>query len=166
MRSMVGQLGRVLELIGWFQAEIFVTATTYFIPDFVSDIIYSHFPPAEGRLGCLGLHILAPLSVERVVAHGTGQRPASGGQRRTTPPVEASVRPVAPRVCPVHWNVLRFRQLQRDTLRFFGSFLSGNPSSPCMFSPIHSASLVGRYWSTVTGWCFQYSYSSHTVVHG
>ena len=46
--QMVGQLGSVLELIGWFQAEIVVAATTSFIPDFVSDImIYSHFPPAE-----------------------------------------------------------------------------------------------------------------------
>ena len=39
--------------------------------------------------------------------------------------------------------------------------LSGNPSSSCMFSPIHSASLVGRYWSTA--WCLRYAYSSHTV---
>ena len=31
--QMVGQLGRVLELIGWFQAEIVVAATTSFIPD-------------------------------------------------------------------------------------------------------------------------------------
>ena len=29
-----------------------------------------------------------------------------------------------------------------------------------MFSPIHSASLVGRYWSTE--WCFRYAYSCHT----
>lgn len=56
----------------------------------------------------------APLPVERVLAHGTGQRPASGGQeRRTTPPVEASVRPVAPRVHPVHWHVLRSMRRQR-----------------------------------------------------
>ena len=42
--------------------------------------------------------------MDRVVANATGQpRPASGGQeRRTTPPVEAPVRPVAPRVHPVH----------------------------------------------------------------
>ena len=46
--------------------------------------------------------------------HGTGQRPASGGQeRRTTPPVEASVRPVALRVHLVHWHVLRFMLRQR-----------------------------------------------------
>ena len=43
--QMVGQLGRVLELIGWFQAVIVVTATTSFIPDFVSDIIYSPLSP-------------------------------------------------------------------------------------------------------------------------
>ena len=30
-----------------------------------------------------------------------------------TPPVEASVRPVAPRVPPVHWHVLRFMLRQR-----------------------------------------------------
>ena len=30
----------------------------------------------------------------------------------------------------------------------------------CMSSPIHSASLVGRYWST--GWCFLCAYSCHT----
>jgi hypothetical protein len=43
---------------------------------------------------------------ERVVAHGAGQRPASGGQeRRTTSPVGTSVRPVAPPVHPVHWHV-------------------------------------------------------------
>ena len=42
---MVGQLGRVLELIGWFQTVIVLTATTSFIPDFVSDIIYSPLSP-------------------------------------------------------------------------------------------------------------------------
>ena len=44
---MVGQLGRVLELIqaGPFQAVIVVTATTSFIPDFVSDIIYYPLSP-------------------------------------------------------------------------------------------------------------------------
>ena len=59
--------------------------------------------------------------------------------------------------------VLRM-SLSSDTLHFLGSFLSGNPSSSCMFSPIHSASLVGRYWST--GWCFRYAYSSHTLSAG
>ena len=60
--------------------------------------------------------------------------------------------------------VLRM-SLSSDTLHFFGSFLSGNPSSTCMFSPpIHSATLVGRYWST--GWCFRYAYSSHTRSAG
>ena len=107
--EMVEQLGRVLELIGWFQAVIVVTATTSFIPDFVSDITYFPLSPAEVWLGCLGLHILAPLSVKPVVAHGTGQHPASGRQeRRTTPQVEASVRPVAPWVHPVHWHLLCF----------------------------------------------------------
>ena len=52
-------------------------------------------------------------SVERIVAHGHGQRPASGGQeRRTTPPVEVFVRPVAPPVLPVHWHVPRSRWRQ------------------------------------------------------
>ena len=50
--QMVGQLGRVLGLIGWFQAVIVVTATTSFIPDFVSDIIYRLGPGrAAGRPG-------------------------------------------------------------------------------------------------------------------
>ena len=42
--QMVGQLGRVLGWIGWFQAVIVVTATTSFIPDFVSDITTPIFP--------------------------------------------------------------------------------------------------------------------------
>ena len=97
--QMVGQLGCVLELIGWFQAVIVVTATTSFIPDFVSDIIYSPLSPCWGLTWLPRFTSLAPLSVERVVPHGMGQLPASGGQEwRTTPPVEASVRPVAPRV--------------------------------------------------------------------
>ena len=55
------------------------------------------------------LHILAPLSVERFVAHGMGQRPASDGQEwQTTPSVEASVSPVVSRVRPVHWHVFAF----------------------------------------------------------
>ena len=45
--QMAGQLDSVLELIGWFQAVIVVTAATSFIPDFVSDIIYSPFPLNE-----------------------------------------------------------------------------------------------------------------------
>ena len=58
--------------------------------------------------------MITPLSVARFLAHGTGQRPASGGQeRRTTPPVEASVRPVVPRVHPVHWHVLHSMRRQR-----------------------------------------------------
>ena len=48
---MVGQLGRVLELIqaGPFQAVIVVTATTSFIPDScqISSQATPHFPPAE-----------------------------------------------------------------------------------------------------------------------
>ena len=54
--------------------------------------------------------------------------------------------------------------LSSDTLHFLGTFLSGNPSSSCMFSQIYSASLVGRYWSA--GRCFLYAYSSHILSAG
>ena len=47
-----------------------------------------------------------------------------------------------------------------DTLDLAWSCLSGNPSSSCIFSLIHSASLVGSYCST--GWRLRYAYSSHT----
>ena len=47
---------------------------------------------------------------------------------------------------------------------FFGSYLSGNPSLSCMFSPIHSPNLVARYWST--GWCFLYEYYRQTRSAG
>ena len=44
--------------------------------------------------------------------------------------------------------VLRM-SLSSDTLHFFWSFLSRNPSSACMFSPIHSARLVGSQWQVL-----------------
>ena len=50
-----------------------------------------------------------------------------------------------------------------DTLHLAGSCVSGNPSSFCMFSPIHSASfkLVGRNCSTRARWNLQYAYPIH-----
>jgi hypothetical protein len=41
----VGQLGRSLEVFGWFHAVIVVTAAPPFAPDFVSDLIYSPLSP-------------------------------------------------------------------------------------------------------------------------
>ena len=50
--------------------------------------------------------------------------------------------------------------LSSDTLHLAGSCLSGNPSISCIFSRIHSASLMGRNCSTA--WSLRYAYSSHT----
>ena len=46
-------------------------------------------------------------------------------------------------------------------LHLVGSCLSGNPSSSCIFPPIHSARLVGRNCSTRRS--LQYVYLSHTL---
>jgi hypothetical protein len=56
---------------------------------------------------------------------------------------------------------LRRISFSSDTLHLFGSRLSGKPSSSCMFSPIHSANLVGKNCNT--GWLLRYAYSSHTL---
>ena len=72
-----------------------------------------------------------------------------------------------PKVCSAQpflsrTTCLRRMSLGSDTLHLLGSSLSGNPSSSCMFLPIHSSSLDDRYWST--GWCLRYAYLSYTVI--
>ena len=53
--------------------------------------------------------------------------------------------------------------LSLNILHLIVSLLSENPNLSCMFSPIHSANLIGRYWSTG---CLWYAYSSHTLSGG
>ena len=46
--QLVGQLGRGLEVVGWFHAVVIVVTTApSFTPDFVSDIISPRLSPAE-----------------------------------------------------------------------------------------------------------------------
>ena len=51
------------------------------------------------------------------------------------------------------------------TLHLFRSCLSGKPRSSCIFWPIHSARVVGRYWTA--GWCLLCAcvLEAHTKMH-